>query len=304
MEFITETHSQPATERLTTHLDTHTQTQTQPHVLTSAQENYYTFLQTFILHYNYRLLHRIVCETSLEVSEPMYRLLTKELESPNKHMWDIIFDRKENQDLMLYYYLFYKKKVLPSTSISAPTNDRIGINERAELSYIYPPYMFQIYTNETPFLHQHDEIIQQQHLLYPKYTYVDFVNYALEESFRRSSVTEHMHFVNRIKSGNMLPELTEKHREHSFLCDVKNNIILGIHCLIKSRMYPYNEKYNMPDLNLLSFMNYCIHNNLTAASTEHTTTASTSTYPVSPSPEEVYNDLEQKVFNEIQLFIK
>jgi len=265
--------------------------------VTPAQENYYTFLQTFLLHYNYRRLHRVVCETSLEVSEPMYSLLTKELESPNKHMWGIIFDRSENQDLLLYYYLFYKKNMLPSISITTTTATTTTptLTDRSELSYTYPKYIFQIYNQDTPFLHQLDSPRQ----LYSKYTYVDFVNYALEESFKRSSVTEHMHFVNRIKSGNMLNELTEKHREHSFLCDVKNNIILGIHCLIKSIMYPYNEKYNMPDLNILSYMNYCLHND-----TYNPTPNPNPTNSTYLSPEEVYIDLEKKVFNEIQIFIK
>jgi len=258
----------------------------------SRTQEYYTFLQTFLLQYHYQVFNRVLCKMAVETSESMSSLYKKELQCPNQIMWNTIFDSSTSQDLLLYFYLFNR---VHTTSISTTTSqekDADTDTPKTELHFTYPSFVFPIYnttpsttpsnTSSSPLLH-----------VYPSLSYQEFVNYVLEESFKKSSITEHMHLVNRIKSGKMEIELTEKHREHSFLCDLKNNIVTGIHNMLQSRIYPYVAQYEIPDMNLLAFMNYGIHHSFLDPY-----------FKINAITDgEVFNILEKKAFHEIQSYM-
>ena len=207
---------------------------------TQTQE-YIQFLQVFLIQYHYHQFNRILCERAVKLSVPMIELYKQELETPHPDLWSDLFNRTESQNLLSYFQLLYA-----STYPQTPTL----ISTLTELSYRVPSFQFFLFALPTSTA---TTIPTPTNTLYPSLTYQEFVNYVLQESSNKSSIVEHAHLVNRIQSGQLNLELTDRHRQHSFVCDLKRNIITGVHCILRSRMYPYVAPYEIRAAELSTF---------------------------------------------------
>lgn len=233
---------------------------------TQNTQEYIQFLQVFLIQYHYYQFNRIVCERAVKLSVPMIELYKQELETPHPDVWSDLFNRTESQNLLSYFQLLYA-----STYPQTPTL----ISTLTKLSYRVPSFKFFLFAL-TP-----TTTTIPTHTLYPSITYQEFVNYVLQESSNKSSVVEHAHLVNRIQSGQLNLELTDRHRQHSFVCDLKRNVITGVHCILRSRMYPYVAPREIPSVKRSDYERF-----------------------IGPGISYLSDDLEKECWSEIQAFVK